>query len=161
MLSKTAWILTSNTNSFASRVMKAKYGNFIAPLQSSTMSTSSIWKGLLSCKNTLQSGTCLSIGDDVSTSVWHSPWIPGNTTNLSDCLRRIKHAIKEHSDYKAPLPHFELKAGQSLHTPETSDLSDDWTLIHTDAAWTTESFQPCRNPKTPQLTDHTFMDFQG
>ncbi|PKI37472.1 hypothetical protein CRG98_042134 [Punica granatum] len=78
MLSKTAWALTFNSNSLASRVMKAKYGSPLAPSQRTPASTSSIWKGLLWCRNTLLVGTCFSIGNGSSTSAWHDPWILGN-----------------------------------------------------------------------------------
>ncbi|OWM73630.1 hypothetical protein CDL15_Pgr026729 [Punica granatum] len=58
--------------------MKAKYGSPLAPNQRTPASTSSIWKGLLWCRNTLQASTCFSIGNGSSTSAWHDPWIPGN-----------------------------------------------------------------------------------
>ncbi|PKI69023.1 hypothetical protein CRG98_010601 [Punica granatum] len=272
MLSKTAWALTSNSKSLVTRVMKAKYGNFIAPLQCSTATTSSIWKGLLWCRNTLQASTCFSIGDGASTSAWHDPWIPrnphfkpipsigihakpdtkihdclkihlcgvaseclpwfshddapgplcrtssnnfahlfrecifyrvawrespwdicseaipclaaidivnfianppdsitclltnclpfslygsiilyhlwslrnevlsaGRIADLSDCLRRIRRAFLEYNTCQTTLPHFESNSRLGQHEKEASSLSDEWSYIHIDVAWTIES----------------------
>ncbi|PKI45620.1 hypothetical protein CRG98_033936 [Punica granatum] len=78
MLSKIVWALTSNSNSLVSLVMKAKYENFIAPLQRLVASASSIWKGLNWCRSIMQAGTCFSIGKGASTSAWQDLWIPSN-----------------------------------------------------------------------------------
>ncbi|PKI32706.1 hypothetical protein CRG98_046903 [Punica granatum] len=130
ILSKTAWALTSNSNSVASRVMKTKYGNFIAPLQFSAASTLSIWKGLNWCRNTLQTG---------------------HIADLSDCLRHIKRAFVEFSTYQAPQPHFDSDPGFGQSKKEAICLSDEWKYIHTDAAWTTESASLAGTRKKPNM----------
>lgn len=78
MLSKTAWALTTNSNSLAAKAMKAKYGNFITPNNRSYNSAFAIWKGLNFCKETMKKGVCKWIGTGNMTKVWTEPWIPGN-----------------------------------------------------------------------------------
>ncbi|PKI45168.1 hypothetical protein CRG98_034441 [Punica granatum] len=96
--------------------MKAKYGNFIAPLQRSAASASSIWKGLNWCKSTMQEG---------------------RTADLSDCLRSIRCAYKEFSSCQAPQPHFDPVPDSGQCKNVAPYLTEEWSIIHTDAAWST------------------------
>lgn len=60
----------------ATRVITARYGNFLNPSNRLRSSQSIIWKGLQVCKSTIYKGSFKIIGDGNATQVWTENWIP-------------------------------------------------------------------------------------
>lgn len=73
MLAKTAWNLSSNTRSLATRILRLKYGTSLQPQARSASLTSQIWKGLGICNETLRKGVCRHIGNGLFTRLWRDP----------------------------------------------------------------------------------------
>lgn len=96
MLSKTAWILTQNTQGLNSQTLMVKYGNFLGPQNRSTRSASQVWKQLEWCKDTIKKGFIKPIGDGSTTNIWFDPWVPGN----ENFLARPAHGITTSPDFK-------------------------------------------------------------
>jgi hypothetical protein len=77
MLSKLAWWILSDRDSFCVKVLRGKYKVRFNWLSCSpTKSSSFAWKGIESTRSLLAKGACRLVGNGVNTLVWEDPWIP-------------------------------------------------------------------------------------
>ncbi|PKI64030.1 hypothetical protein CRG98_015562 [Punica granatum] len=111
--------------------MKAKYGNFLSPSQCSASTFSNVWKGLLSCENTIQ-----------QEQPADAPCLSG-----SHSVKSFYHLDQKHRLIPSPDLSEQTKLGGrwtwTLCNNQTqprgaiqTTARDDWVQIDTDAAWT-------------------------
>ncbi|GKV36865.1 hypothetical protein SLEP1_g44951 [Rubroshorea leprosula] len=88
MLAKQGWRMLANTDSLATKMLKARYFPCSDFLNSELKPTSSlIWRSIWSSKELLKQGCRRLIGDGRSTLIWDDPWLPGGTQGLIQSLR--------------------------------------------------------------------------
>ncbi|KAG6730412.1 hypothetical protein I3842_01G078300 [Carya illinoinensis] len=81
MLAKQGWRLLINTQSLASKVLKAKYfpsGDFL--LAKVRGSDSFVWKSIIAARPLLAEGLLWKIGNGNSVRVWSDRWLPTPTS---------------------------------------------------------------------------------
>ncbi|XP_019175595.1 PREDICTED: uncharacterized protein LOC109170919 [Ipomoea nil] len=77
LLGKQDWRFLTRTNSFVSRVYKARYYPTTSFFQAEAGSNPSfVWRGLLEAKEVLRRGCRRSIGDGRGTKIGEVPWLP-------------------------------------------------------------------------------------
>ncbi|KAJ0017173.1 hypothetical protein Pint_11950 [Pistacia integerrima] len=89
MLAKQGWRLLHYPNSFAARVLSAKYYPEVYFLEAKVKRTSSfIWRSVMAARPILESGLMWRIGDGSKARIWQDKWLPSPSSFKiqSQCL---------------------------------------------------------------------------
>lgn len=78
LISKLTWSISCSHDNLWVKLLTAKYVGLQSFLSSdsSTSNSSWIWKDILSTKDIIVKGSCLSISSNSKVRIWEDPWIP-------------------------------------------------------------------------------------